>query len=878
MTDDVSGFQPRVGRGARERCVCLSLALLVGALAAMPLLIGPGIVNTRAGGDSPFLVQRVHQLSANLRAGVFPARWMWDAAHGMGYPFYSFYAALPYYIASLLDLAGWGVLWGIKLAQLLGFLLAAGFSYHLALRLGAAPKSALLASVCYSLAPFHLVNVYVRGDALSEFYAQAWYPLILAAALAVSHRPSARSVAWLAGSYTLLVLTHNISALIFSPLVVGWLMVCALSGGPERLTGRTMALGAVALALGLALGAWFWVPALREQPLVQLGEQTTGYFHYPGHFRSKDLVQGRLVHDYSIDGERNPFCMGLAQAAVALMGLGGVARRAWRRRASVSDAFLAAALLVYTWLITPWSRCVWDHLPLLPYAQFPWRMLSVQALLVAALARHIPELAPPGAWRSVAVGVIAAMVGVGGLAGLRVDRLPLGEGDVTPQRFMLYETYSGNIGSTVRHEYLPAEMVPRPHVSGVQLSAGVKPAPLVLDGRLSSATALEVGPRGETWEMTVAEPTVLAFHTTFYPGWQALVDGEPVEVRAAEGLGMVSLRVQEGTHSVELAFKGTRTQRYASWASAVALLIWLGLVVLSLVALGWVVGRTVVAPSLQSQPLEGPLVMDFVRAPYLHPEPDGVHLGDAVLVGYRISTDTPSPGERLLIGLEWKGAAGDACRLRLELTGASAHLYPPAPLWAEAEEPLLVPHQDVVLDLPSDIPPGIYVPHLSVTCDGRPVEARNAGGRAMGTPGLAPVQVVGARPDEARLKPLAYYGPEHAPPVVALLGARARVRQDGDTVEVTLAWRSERQAPLNYMLSVRLISSSGEYLIARDLPPLYGGYPTSLWRPGELLTDRVLLPRPEGVDLAGAGLEIVLYDRQTLRAVGTAHIADAVGG
>jgi hypothetical protein len=53
-------------------------------LLASASLWGPGIVNTRGGGDSPFLLQRLHQMTVNLRVGVFPVRWMPDAAYGLG--------------------------------------------------------------------------------------------------------------------------------------------------------------------------------------------------------------------------------------------------------------------------------------------------------------------------------------------------------------------------------------------------------------------------------------------------------------------------------------------------------------------------------------------------------------------------------------------------------------------------------------------------------------------------------------------------------------------------------------------------------------------------------------------------------------------------
>ena len=51
-----------------------AVTLLILALLVAAQVWGPGIVNTRAGGDSPFLLWRTQQIAVNLRAGVFPVR------------------------------------------------------------------------------------------------------------------------------------------------------------------------------------------------------------------------------------------------------------------------------------------------------------------------------------------------------------------------------------------------------------------------------------------------------------------------------------------------------------------------------------------------------------------------------------------------------------------------------------------------------------------------------------------------------------------------------------------------------------------------------------------------------------------------------------
>jgi len=152
------------------------------------------------------------------------------------------------------------------------------------------------------------------------------------------------------------------------------------------------------------------------------------------------------------------------------------------------------------------------------------------------------------------------------------------------------------------------------------------------------------------------------------------------------------------------------------------------------------------------------------------------------------------------------------------------------------------------------------------------VTPRTAGGIGMGRLVLEPMHVESPCRAAGNEAVLGWFGPPDEPPVIALVGADAQQAGDG-LAEVTLQWRSERQAPLNYYLSLRVLDAGGAQVASRDLPPLLGGYPTSLWCPGRLISDRVLVPLPADAPPAEAlTLEVVLYDRITLSAVGTARV------
>jgi len=153
--------------------------LLIAVAAALPLLAQPGLLNTRGGGDSPFLLQRVQQMETAVLDGHFPVRWMPDANYGYGYPFYNFYAPLSIYLTLLFRFFGFSYIHSLELSQLAGFIVAAAGMFALGRRWFKSEWAGLLTAVAYTTAPFHLVNIYVRGDSLAEFWAMAFYPLVI---------------------------------------------------------------------------------------------------------------------------------------------------------------------------------------------------------------------------------------------------------------------------------------------------------------------------------------------------------------------------------------------------------------------------------------------------------------------------------------------------------------------------------------------------------------------------------------------------------------------------------------------------------------------------------------------------------------------------
>src|SRR5690606_20343181 len=198
------------------------------------------------------------------------------------------------------------------------------------------------------------------------------------------------------------------------------------------------------------------LPALAETGLAQTEPITSGYFHYANHFRGTDLVQPSLLFSYDVSGG-GAFRMGLLQALLIVAGLAvlllGLARKGWFAASGGSGGsrirlFLLLGLLLATAMITPLSRPLWDHLPLLPYTQFPWRFLSVQAFFGALVAGYLARLPHRRWW----LPPLLLLLLVPALAALRLAYLPLAAHGVPPERLAESEWFTRNLRPPVTAE------------------------------------------------------------------------------------------------------------------------------------------------------------------------------------------------------------------------------------------------------------------------------------------------------------------------------------------------------------------------------------------------------------------------------------------
>lgn len=872
-------------RKSGTRWLPLSIALAV--FAAAPLLLGPGFLNTRAGGDSPFLLFRLHQLHTALSEGIFPVRWMPDAAFGFGYPFFSYYAALPYYLAAGFKTLGFSYVTSLKLAQLTGFLLAGGAMYAWIRRHMPGEWSAMLASAAYTFAPFHMTNVYVRGDSLAEFFAFVFYPLTLWTADRLFARKTPARVAWLALAYAGLLLTHNISAFIFSPFLGLYLL---LLGGKAYFFGASSlvhkskkllaayAIYAAAILTGVLAAAGFWLPAVGELDAVQLEDSTTGYFHYSNHFLGGEAIQNTFVFNYEVDTDSTPFTIGGTQAVFLAGGLLAMwaSRRSGRAASGTFILFLLLGGSLALFLITPASRFLWDTLPLLPVVQFPWRFLSIFSIFSASLTGYIAAVwghkhnkYEKQSWPSGIIALtLSAVLAASALIGLHPEFILLNDHDITPETLQLYEYFSGNIGTTIRYEWLPRTVNPRPYTGPEFLNQELRPK--ALNGDVQGMRHVKEA-ASQQWIISVtSETATVALPLYYWPGWQAQTGTDRLELSAEPGLGWVRFTLPYGTHTVKLWLDRTPLRAAAEWLSVLGLLLVLTLLWRRMRKRMFELATAVVLSALlalalglltlpASEPLTGPLTMDFARAAYPHHASDGVPFEGAITLLEYVYNFAGTDCLELTLAATWSSPT-EIATMTPRLTLPATNVLDIPITLAKGETVPVSSTAETDLTLPCPTSPGVYLLSLETAFRDEPLYALTANGDRRGTLFLAPIAHHARNLTDSPGEPLGVFGDE-----LSLLGATL---QPGNP-NLKLRWRIEQRATRNYHIGLRLYDVVGNLWTEQDAPlGLYGAYPPALWAPRETVHEAYALPIPEGMPPGTYTLHLNVYDAATGESTG----------
>ena len=555
----------------------LLVVIIFAILAARTLIFQPGYFNMH---DDLQMMRQLEMEKCFIDTQI-PCRWVPDMGFGYGFPLFNFYPPLPYLAGEVFRILGFSFVTTVKLNFALSIILS-GVTMYLFSRKFFGRFGGVVSAIFYIWAPYHAVDVYVRG-AMNESWALVWFPLIFLYSykLVTEKEEKLRTnLICLTLSYFALFISHNLMVLIFTPFFLVWIMIHLSMEGKWRRVYHLIISGL--WAVGLA--AFFTLPAIAENKYTHVREQLQGYFDFTAHFVSlKQLLFSRFWgYGGSIWGPNDGMSFQIGYVlwvASLLVGIfiifrvireikeiGDIGVKIKRNRLLLVTCYLLLVGWFAAFMTHTRSIFVYKLIPVLGYVQFPWRFLTITIFAFSFVAGLLPSLfhskksllnlayAP---FRMVFTSLLILLLVIVSWNYFKPEHGRMG-------RLTDSEKFSGAAwelqqgGGIIDYLPLTVEMAP--------VSARMEPVEFIdATGEFSNIV------EGTNWikfNSNASEATI-RINVFDFPGWKVFVDGQEVDkfIPKNDKLGRMWFNLAAGDHSIYAKFENTSIRRFSNLLS-----------------------------------------------------------------------------------------------------------------------------------------------------------------------------------------------------------------------------------------------------------------------------------------------------------------------
>jgi hypothetical protein len=520
-TDTTTPFPPAAG------CPLLGFPLLAIAVTALALFVPTVLFGIPSGHDFEFHLNSWMEVLSQWRLGILYPRWAALAHFGYGEARFIFYPPISWIFgAALGSFLPW---WIVPSVYEWIALTLSGCSMFLLARRFMQRRDATFAAALYAANPYHIVSVYWRSS-FAELPIGALLPLLLLVLLrpekddrkTVLYLSLIVAAAWLTNIPGAVMLTYSLALL---------LVVAAAT----RRSLRPLAIGAIAMLLGLALAAFYVVPVLYEQKWIEIAQVLSVGVR----------PQDNFIFTFLNNPDHDRFNLLISLVSIAeivIMAVFWFLARPWRDRAPEFWSMLTAWWVACALLLTSVSLLLYRFLPEMQYVQLPLRWLLCLnvgfALLVAMGTQR---------WVVRALACFA-MLAVLAFVWHRVQQPWWDDADDVAEMLDHQQDGSGYEGID---EYVP---------DGVDVYEIKKDARHVtFEGNGTSRIRItQWAAESKSFSANLSQPGKLVLKLFNYPAWKAEVNGRAVQTGMLKVTGQMVVPVEAGDNQIRITLARTR--------------------------------------------------------------------------------------------------------------------------------------------------------------------------------------------------------------------------------------------------------------------------------------------------------------------------------
>ena len=509
-----------------------------------------------------------------------PCRWAPDVGYGYGLPLFNYYPPLPYLIGQTFRFLGLSFVATIRYTAILQIILSSFFMYLLASSLFG-PIGGLLSALFYTYAPYHAINIFVRG-AMNEAWAATFFPLIFLFSKKLIETQKTKYLILLAISFSLLLLSHNPMVLIFSPLLVIWSLYWIYNQKFKKnisylLIFRDLIFSAI---LSLGLSAFFTLPVLFETKLVQVDKMFSGYYSYFNHFASlfQLFISNFWGDGSSIWGPNDglSFSVGYLHWIIPTIIFFIILIKYFKRHhlSSLEISVLGLVVMAFftAFMVHERSTFIWKILVPLQKIQFPWRFLNITEFLFSLSVGIFPILLIKHSKLNLQNYFCLLLIIVLMIIINFKHFTPLTFGPLTDQQKFNGLAWTNQISGGI-NDYLPTTSNSLPQ----------QPAKDYLDEIIpdSSKYIISGQKKGSDWQffnLNLNKPSTVYLSVLAFPNFQITDNQQSIIYQIEPTLGRISLNLDAGQHQIYLKLINTPLRTFANYISLFSFFVFIYLV------------------------------------------------------------------------------------------------------------------------------------------------------------------------------------------------------------------------------------------------------------------------------------------------------------
>lgn len=503
--------------------------------------------------DGEWAVVRMGDMFRSLRDGQFPVRYSGNLNFGYGYPLFNFAYPGPYYLGTIFHVFNIGFVDSVKLLFALSVIISAFTMYLASKALWKNTFAGAISAIFYIYFPYRIVDLYARGS-IGESLSFMLFPLIIFCIAKVLDEKKGNNYFFIGVvSYAFLILTHNIMAVLFSPILFLFIIAKIVFSKKSKMLIRS----SLFISLSYGLSAFFWLPALLEKKNILLSKIPIAdrelYFVSLDQLLLPKWGYGLPNHPDGFSYQIGPAYVVIIFILAFIVVLTLLKKRKKPHEEAKIAFSLSVILLVFLLLLFSFTATIWQVTPLLKEINYPWTLLGPIGFLISLLAGYV-------CLQNKIMRYVVSVLAIIAILFALPHAKPAYFFDKGDDYYL-----TNDATTTSSQELMPLWVKDKP------IQMNVKKVEL-LKGKGTIKEDAFTSKRGK-FELNLNSESLIRINKIYYPGWKVTVDGLSVPISYNNDRGLMEFKAGSGTHHVEASFGETQLRFLSNIISLVSFLI-----------------------------------------------------------------------------------------------------------------------------------------------------------------------------------------------------------------------------------------------------------------------------------------------------------------